>query len=216
MKLFIFYKSGKRETCHCANSVLRNNRGIALVMVLILSLIALAMMSGLIYMVTSGTQVSGIGKRYSTTLEAGKGSIDIAYQVFSTKGDSEKTAQLTFFSLTASTACLIDKLNNATDDWDAACDSSLTITPGTASTYDMFFDLGTSPDPVYAVYAKIVDTVVGNSGADEGLIKTGVVASNPGEVAVMHIPYLYTVEIDAENAGNPSLERARLSALCQY
>ena len=50
---------------------LRNDRGIALVMVLVLSGIALAIMAGLIYMATSGTQVSGLQKRYKTALEGG-------------------------------------------------------------------------------------------------------------------------------------------------
>ena len=49
-------------------------------------------------------------------------------------------------------------------------DSSSDDRPGDPRRYDMRIDLG-----AYRVYTKIVDTVDGNSGADEGLLKTGVV-----------------------------------------
>jgi hypothetical protein len=171
-------------------------------------------MSGLIYMVTSGTQVSSIEKRYNTALEAGKSSRDITYQFLSARGNpfSVAEAALLNFSITASSSCQTDKLNKATVNW-AGCNSSLTITPGTTSTYDMTFQLGNNP--TYSVYAKIVDTVEGNSGGDEGLVKSGVVMSNTGEVQVMSIPYLYTIEIEAENFANQS-ERSKLSVLYQY
>ena len=77
----------------------------------------------------------------------------------------------------------------------------------------MKFDLGTTT--TYRVYAKIVDTVEGNSGGDEGLVKGGVVLSSTGEVSVLSIPYLYTIELDAENPANP-YERAKFSIIYQY
>ncbi|RJQ49873.1 MAG: hypothetical protein C4538_01355 [Nitrospiraceae bacterium] len=201
--------------------ILRDNRGIALVMVLILSLISLVFMSGLIYMVTSGTQVSGIEKRYKTALEAGKSGRDIVYQVLSSRGEttSLKTdleSNSIPFAITAPGNCLTQKLNTATGDWDTSCSSSLNMvtypTPD-PSTYDMIFTLGSGP--AYSVYSKIVDTVLGNSGNDEELIKTGVVITNPGDVTVMNIPYLYTIEIDAKNINNP-IEQAKYSILYQY
>lgn len=202
------------DASRITHNTLRNEKGIALVMVLILSLISLAIMSGLIYMVTSGTQVSGIEKRYSTAFEAGKGGRDIAYQVVSARGNpfSAAEAAIVNFNITASALCLSNKLNLSTADW-GACDNSLSIIPGNVNTYDMTFQLGVNP--TYTVFTKIVDTVEGNSAPDTGLIKTGVVASNTGEVAVMPIAYLYTIEVDAENVNNPA-ERARLSVLYQY
>jgi hypothetical protein len=220
MKLFEIQKPKTDAFEFYTHSILSNNKGIALVMVLIISLISLVIMSGLIYMVTSGTQVSGLEKRYRTALEAGKGCIDIAYQVFSTRGANPFTvieAGSIDFNITASPACLSDKLNRSTVDWNAACDTSLNIITAPVAdpaTYDMTFQVaGTSLD--YSVYAKIVDTVEGNSSGDEGLNKTGVVISNSGEVSVMHIPYLYTVECASENTNNRT-ERTRISALCQY
>lgn len=218
--------------------VFSTEKGIALVMVLILSAIILAIMSGLVYMVISGTQISGIQKRYKTALEAGIGGADVAYQFIKLRGDTTSTdsfiATLGLNSrYTTPVTCtgtdisgkpftgLAAKLKTPTSSWSSDCSNSLTITPlncantTTTQNFDMCFTLGSSPFPTYTVYSKIVDTVEGNSGGDEGLIKTGVVVSNPGEVSVKSIPYLYTIEIDAENFSNPA-ERAKLSVLYQY
>jgi hypothetical protein len=92
----------------------------------------------------------------------------------------------------------------------AGLDTAITIDSGTPSTYDLRIDLGT-----YRVYTKIVDTVEGNSGADEGLVKTAVVNSGSGEVTVVSVPYLYTIEVLSQSQVNPT-ERSRLSVLYQY
>lgn len=193
-----------------------NERGIALVTVLVLSAISLAIMAGLIYLITVGTQIGGIEKRYKTALEAGIGGVDVTIDVIAKRGnnpfDTTVSSLLNFTRVNPS--CLIDKMNRATANWSNCPDinkaRSISINPSDNLTYDISFDLGS-----YRVYAKVVDTVEGNSGGDEGLIKGGVVESNPGEVAVMSIPYLYTVEILSQRIENPS-ERAKISVLYQY
>lgn len=226
-------------------SNLLNEKGIALVMVLVLAAISLAIMAALIYMLVGGTKTSGIQKRYKTALEAGIGGSEVIYQFISLRGES--AGQLAFInklnaaglslnaSVTTPTACtrstaaecsaialqdytcnpctgLEAKLKLPTSCWTTGCDSSLTITPGTASSYDMQFDLGTTT--TYRVYAKIVDTVYGTSGVGEVLITGGVVAEGPG-IEGGKFPFLYTIEIDAENPNNRD-ERAKLSVLYQY
>jgi hypothetical protein len=191
------------------SNALCNEKGIALAMILVLSVIVLAVMAGLVYMVTTSSQLSGMQKRYQTSLEAGKGGADVVYQLIVARADPG--IPLTNFLITATTACLADKLNKKTSSWDPACDKSMSID---SSSHDVHFDLGTSPN-VYRVYAKIVDTVEGNSGGDEGLLGKGVVNSGSGEVAVVSRPYLYTIEIESERTNNPS-ERAKLSILYQY
>jgi hypothetical protein len=196
------------------HSKIRNEKGIALVMVLVLSAIILVIMAGLIYMLTTGTQLSGMQKRYKTALEAGMGGTEVTYQLIAARGNPN--IPLTNFLITASNVggvdCLTPKLNQPTSSWPAACNNFLTIDPDTQSTYDMQFDVGTAP--TYRVYAKIADTVMGNSGGDEGLLKGGVVHST-GEINVASIPFLYTIEVDAQNQTNPA-ERAKLSILYQY
>ncbi len=192
-----------------------NEKGIALVMVLILSFIALAIMAGLIYMITSGTLISGLQKRYETAREAGIGGAEIVYQIIAARIDDPAQIETEFsflsnFDVTATQACINNKLLRATSDWPTDCDKSMTVG---ASSHDMYFEIGT--DPSYRVYSKIVDTVEGNSGGDEGLLGKGYVASGSGEVTVVHRPYLYTIEVQAENQANPS-ERAKLSILYQY
>jgi len=202
------------------NQDIFNEKGIALLMVLVLSAISLTIMAGLIYMITSGTQISGVQKRYKTALEAGTAGIGVTYQFIGRRGDPDIPNIAFSFSTAFSTACRANKLNNPTFisntyNWTACANqdqaTSMTIDPGTPSTFDMSFVLGT-----YTTYAKIVDTVEGNTGGDEeGLLKHGVVSAGSGEITVMSIPYLYTVEVQSENTTN-SAEKAKLSVLYQY
>jgi hypothetical protein len=236
-------KEGKKNSLSTTYCILSTEKGIALVMILILAAIALAIMAGLIYMITSSTQISGMQKRYKTALEAGVGGTDVAYQFISLRGNSIDTASLisTFNpinpAITTSSSCtgtdasgtffpggtslrgFEAKLRTPSTSWSSACDKdNMSITPSTTTSYDMRFDFGISPYPTYRVYAKIASTVEGNSAADKGLLGKGVVASSgsgSGEVTVMSVPYLYTVEMDAQNLANPS-ERAKLSILYQY
>jgi hypothetical protein len=194
-----------------------NEKGIALVMVLILSAIALAVMAALVYMLTSGTQISGMQKRYRTALEAGVGGADVTFQLITARGDPG--IPLDNFSITALSVggydCLTEKLNTSTAAWNPVCSSSLVIDPTDPATYDMSFELGTPGFPTYKIHTKIVDTVEGNSGGDFGLTKTAVVETGQGEITPMSIPYLYTIEIDSQNVANPT-ERAKYSILYQF
>ena len=196
-----------------------NEKGIALAMVLILAAIGLAVMAGLLYMLTLGTQISGMQKRYRTAATAGIGGVDITYQVIAARGDPTIPGIGFLINPNIGTDpggenCLIAKLNKPTSSW-GTCNSSLAIDPaGNNQSYDMTFTLpgaGTN----YTVYSKIVDTVEGNSGGDIGLTKGGVVNTNSGEVSLVSIPYLYTLELDVQNAANPA-ERAKFSVLYQY
>ena len=56
---------------------MKNEKGIALLTTLVLGFIALAFIGALLYMLTSGTQMSKSGKVYTTALEAAKGGADL-------------------------------------------------------------------------------------------------------------------------------------------
>jgi len=200
---------------------IKNENGIALVMILILSIICLAIIATLIYFVTQGTKISGMEKRYKTAIEASIGGANITYQLIGSRGDTSNPVHPANLGLTnlviTSAACVTAKLNTATSatNWADCSDynkaSSLTIDTSDPDTYDMSFVLGTNN-----VYAKIVDTVAGNSSGDLGLAKRWVVnPKNKGEIQVPHIPYLYTIEIQSENTAQPA-ERAKLSLLYAY
>ena len=214
-------KNRLRKKLSTTYYLLSTEKGIALVMVLILAAIALAIITGLIYMITSTTQISGMQKRYRTALEASIGGADVMYQLIAARGNPNINYISFAFSPTTPDACLTAKLNQTTDltKWAACADyakaTSSVIDPNDTNTYDFTFVLGSSPYPTYTSYAKIVSTVEGNSGGDEGLIGKGVVGSGSGEITVMSIPYMYTVEVSTQNTSNPS-EKAKLSILYQY
>src|SRR5574341_2459701 len=67
---------------------LGSERGIVLIVVIVLSAVALALMTALIYMITTGTQISGLQKNYKTALEAGVGGGDIFYQLIATRAET--------------------------------------------------------------------------------------------------------------------------------
>ncbi len=182
---------------------LRNEKGFALVFVLILAAIALVMTLSMLFMVSRGSYVSGQQKRYRTAVEAGRGGVDSMLQLVSNRG-----VAATY--MTVDNQAILDaKLNTPTSGW-IGLDNTVTINPVLPSTYDMRVDLG-----VYRVYSKIVDTVQGNSGSAEVLLNKGVVSLSPGEVVVVSIPYLYTIEILSQSSTN-STERAKFSVLYQY
>lgn len=197
---------------------LKNDKGIALVMVLVLSGIALAIMAGLIYMVTSGTQVSGLQKRYKTALECSTAGAEVVYATIGERG------QLSFPNLaityTSSLNCLASKLTLQTSsvNW-AGCTpfakaTSTTINPTDATTYDFLFNLGSDPYTC-RVNAKIVDTIEGNTAPDSGWIQGGVVWSK-SEFYPIPRPYYYSIEVHTEKQDQQTPERAKLSILYQH
>lgn len=212
----------------------KSEKGVVLVAVLVLSAVALAIMTALIYMITSGTQISGFQKRYKTSLEAARGGGDVLYQLIAVRGVTEDDTVFTnALSAAGLNLSIISALYSScagssggtvyTDPWAAKlmtpttswtnCNSNLTIDPGDSSTYDMMLQLGTAPK--YNFYAKIVRTIDGNSGGDTGLLKDGVVSSGTGQIEVTPMPYLYAMEVLASNSTNAA-ERAKFSILYQY
>lgn len=201
-------------------------RGAALILVLILTAIGLTFTATLLYMVTTGAQVTGGQKRYDSALQCAEAGVDVIRQVIDARGNpGVPFPPAMAFSLPSLNVggfdCLDNKLNNGTyqadgvtKNWNASCDETLNINAADATSYDMSFNCGVAPNAVYNVFAKIVDTVDGNSGANTGLVKTGVVVSNSGEIPVQSLPYLYTIEVAVQSA--TTNERARLSLLHQF
>ena len=183
----------------------RNEKGVVLIFVLLLALVGIITTAGLMHMLARSGFVSGHQMRYSTALEAGRGGVEATLQVVADRGLD--TMGLTNLVLGAD---LGTKLINPTGSWGVGVDSASAINPVVITSYDIRFDLGD-----YRIYSKIVDTVDGNSGADTGLLKAGVVNAGSGEVTVMNVPYLYTIEELTETTGKAS-ERAKLSVLYQY
>ncbi len=219
-------------------SILRSEKGLALVTVLILSLITLAIISTLIYMVIQGTRVSGFYKRYETAREAAIGGAEIGGDLVLNRG-AMSIAGLTLLSSSTGAGgfigcdcgdpddpddnqdtlgvrtCLCDKLCDSTANWPGAC--SITLNP--MDSPDLEFNLaGININTNYLVSVKIVDTIQGNSDVSLSggqLGGTAVVSSSSSVIPAPPMPYLLRVEINSEDTIN-QLERARLSALYAY
>jgi hypothetical protein len=182
---------------------LRCENGAALILVLLLTVVALIAAAAMLYMVARGGNIFGQQKRYKSAVQAAKGGAELTFQVIGERGLIPSPGTWIGPNLTA-------KLTSGTSTWASTFDNSVTIIPGNTATYDATFDLGD-----YRVYAKVVDTVVGNSGPSTGLLNTGVVNTGSGEVIVVSMPFLYTIEEVAENPTNPS-ERVKYTILYQY
>lgn len=216
----------------------QNEKGIALVMVLVISLMALAMVSALLYMLTQGTTISGSQKFYRTAEEASYGGVEVATQYLGTMG----SLNVLGMAFTASCNCndpyihndnidmmtgartdRCDKLCNPTSQWPVAYDESVTagmqISLDATVSPDMTFTLGVAPQS-FDVFVKIVDTVQGNSEAS-GIVTSGtlggagVVASTTGIVSSPLIPYLYRLEVQSQ-ATNNAREQSKTSVLYAY
>jgi len=193
-----------------------NEKGIALVMVLILSLISLAIVSALLFMITQGTQLSGSQRFYRTAEEASLGGTEIATEFIMNRGVAPALPGILTGTGagTSSALCLTQKLTLSRAAWANCAAADMTLNAATNS--DMRFDLGP-----YRVFTKIVDTVEGNSDV-AGLVTgggelggAGVVAANSGMVSPPHIPYLYRMEVEAAASAN-ARERSRMSVLYAF
>ncbi|KKM61676.1 hypothetical protein LCGC14_1529360 [marine sediment metagenome] len=200
----------------------KNQDGVALMMTLMVSAIALAVMASLMYIMVSGTRISGLNKRFTTALEAGRGGQAVVLEYIGTRGlpDADFMNAISFDSSGTSDTCLDDKLNKATAKWDAACDPLVTIDTSDDQTYDYKFELA-----AYTIYTKIVNTIEGNTsagGRSQQWVTTGVVtaggggAGGGGSIEVVPVPYLYTIELDARKGTRADAEKAKLSVLYQY
>ena len=213
--------------------LIRAEKGLALVTVLVLSLICLSVISALLYMVTQGTRFSGFYKRYETAREAALGGAELGTDLIldrgalSIPGLAMASSSGSFTSCDCGDpddpndnrdnfgagvrTCMCDKLCDATADWPGC---SMTLDP--TDTPDLWFDL-TGINTTYRVSVKIVDTIRGNSDlSGEELGGTGVVSATTGLITAPPMPYLYRVEINSEDNTGTLEERARLSALYAF
>lgn len=211
-----------------------SERGAVLIVVVVLSAIALAVATSLLYMITAGTKISGMERRYRTARDASYGSVEVLGQMIFTKQTNTDPSFLNPLNPTypadtsgcqgtagASTATgLRAKILTDSSTWTAVCNPVGMINPDVLNSYDFSFDIGTSP--VYRVYARIVNTIRGNTmggyaGQEVGstLDTHQGVVSMQTELPVENIPFSYLIEIDTRNLSDKN-ERSRLSVFYHY
>jgi hypothetical protein len=216
--------------------LLANQKGIALVTALMLTLISLTIVMYLMYMITAGVKMSGANKRYKTAQEAAYGSTDIVlrdvipilFNNMTGAGWSPRTnlgasGFASFLNIESSTDdCLKEKLTRPASKWSSTC-SSL---PDAKTAYDIKLNLNSNADP-FSVYTKIVETMCSDpkpypvgkcTGSDLSGVHLDCAAGTTGGcggVSVQHLPATYRIEVQGERSTNP-LEKSKLSILYAY
>jgi hypothetical protein len=202
---------------------IRNERGIALMTALLLTLISLGIVMAVLYYIIQGMQVSASHRRYKGALEASYGGIDvftkeIIPQFLGVKNPAGLENVFAGFSPTFSQySCLSSKLTNAPSGWSPKCGPNPTSVEPTVSPDAIFKLKGQDLQPNFNVYAKVVDTQKGNSdmSGNEALDTGAGVAYGSSAVSPMHVPATYRIEAQAQRETNP-LEKAKLSVLYAY
>lgn len=200
---------------------LTKQKGIAIVTVLAVITIVSILVTVVLYFVFRGTEISGLQKRYETAREASYGAIDVVINEIIPKAISGTSLsniisdfQNTTARVTAGTAdtCFNSKLLSSTEDWEG-CNSDSDI----KKSFDIRFRLsGQASGVAYDVYTKIVDTVRGNTDTSGVSLEGGGVAEQTsGIVTVQHLPYMYKIDVQGENAVSPN-ERANIEVLYAY
>ena len=194
-------------------AILGNERGIALVMALILGLIGMLMIASLLYMAGTGIWTGGSKKRYQTALQASYGGINFFTKeiIQNGMGGTTLSSMGTYngiFTPMVSDANFTKKLTtsgNVSDGIYPADNPDATLT--------LAF---TAPTPNITVNSAILSTAIGNSGTSSNvLVGGGVVNNASGTVTPQPIPYLFKIGIQGQSTLNP-MENARLSGIYAY
>lgn len=224
-------------------SPVKNERGVALVTALMLTMISLGIIMALMYIVMQSTKMSSMSKFYKNSLEASYGGVegvakDIIPHVFANISSTSLAIMKTKYSNVAldfhvTDTCMKQKLTQPPDKWTACtADQRSDVVNFVKFAPDLTFVLrGLPGQPGYKVFSKIVDTTLGNTDAAAGksaekLKETFLIAGASGVsygsqgqggsiVAVKHIPYLFKFEVQGERETNAK-ERANLSVLYAY
>jgi len=204
---------------------IHNEDGIALVTALMFTLICLGMVAALMQMLLLQTKLSGSQKNYRNSLEASYGGTELITREFIPK---------LFTNYSSGIGPLLTAYNNGgIGDIDLVVNSALEtklITPTGSwdATLSKTLDAKDAPDLQFSlksivsggnfkVYAKIVDTVEGNSdttGVDYLDSGAGVAGAGAG-ISPKHNPVLYSIEVRGERETNAK-EKALLSVLYAY
>jgi hypothetical protein len=202
-----------------------NNKGMALITALMMTMIILVIIMGIMYVVTQSSKMSSAQKVYRNVTEATYGGADIAMQVVipqlfqnmtSTTLTTLKSTYSTIGMQTSASACLQQKMKTPTSKW-TTCPAITTINPKVSP--DLTFKLTGTMNQDFNIYAKIVDTVQGvafTPGTTGGniLIGSSVAESSAGAtIALQH--YIYTIEVAGESSKNPAV-KSSISVLYEY
>jgi hypothetical protein len=203
-------------------NVARDERGIALVTALLLTMISLAMTISLLYMISAGITTTGSIKRYRTAVEAAYGGTELItkdmipfilqnYSSATLIGSLQSTYSNASAVVSATQQCLQAKITKSTANWPATC--SNTLNP--MSKTDITITLPGANNQPFNVYAKIVDTVAGNTDLSGVQLLGGGVTASQSFITPQPMPFVYRIEVQGQRQNNP-LEKSDVSVLYAY
>jgi len=215
--------------------MIRNEKGIALVTTLMLTLIGLGIILCLLYMITGSTRISGANKRYSTVLDATYGGAEIvvkdmvpyilrsfAFSAYSSN-NSVNSAFITALKndynaigpTVSNLSCLRAKISGETSTWSGSCGADATGSLPPVSAPDISFSLPGTGGNTYMVFAKIISTKTGNTSMSGMALEGSSVSEGSSTITPQHMPYLYTIETQGRRVGDTSAT-AHLEVLYAY
>lgn len=203
-------------------NILLKNDGIALVTSLMMTLISLTIIMAVMYMISQNiTRSSGI-KTYKTALAASYGGSQMiikeivpqllkSYSNVDFITDIQNSFSLINLTVNTTNACIQDKLTKKSSDWHIDCSKTF----GIKDAPDFSFSLQAAGGQSYAIYTKVVDTVIGNTDTSGLQLEGAGVAETTSVLSPKHVPYVYRVEIQGERSV-AAVERAQLTVLYAY
>jgi len=144
--------------------ILKSNKGIALILALILGLVSIAFLAGIFLMISTGARMSGIERSYTAAVEAARGGATLTCRYLRrgiTNSQLAKAAEEGW--LTVDWDCLQVKRSKATAEWASwGCDCDETDdtsceTDDTLSSIKDYNDLEMTVG-TYRLYSKVIDT----------------------------------------------------------
>jgi hypothetical protein len=207
-----------------------NKAGVALVLVLMIVVISAGLLSAIMYYALSGSEISGLQRKYETSKEASLGAIDILtkelipmvlrQQAMGLSGVAAALTQGTGIvnSIAANSTrdtCFRNKLTLPSASWGGGtCDTNVDPTINPDITFRLLSASGSNRP--FVVEMKIIDTSIGNSNLSGiNLEGGGVVESGLGMITARHFPYLYTITSEGKPV-NSTTERANFEILYAY
>ncbi|HEX2965892.1 MAG TPA: hypothetical protein VHO84_08905 [Syntrophorhabdaceae bacterium] len=214
--------------------LLTDKSGVALVLVLMIVVISAGLLSVIMYFALSGSEISGLQRKYETSKEASLGAIDIFTKEIIPKTLQQPTGGLSLVAAAlnqgsgivnaissdaSQNSCFRSKLTSSklsTGIW-ANCtadDSSADANLKPDITFKLMSASGSAKP--FEVKTKIIDTIAGNSNLSGVLLSgAGVVESGMGTITTMHFPYFYTIQVEGKPL-NSTTERANFEVLYAY
>jgi Tfp pilus assembly protein PilE len=200
-----------------------NNKGIALITALMMTLITLVIILGIMTLIANNTKATASHKAYRNATEAAYGGADLVMQdilprLFQNISTGTLRSDYSSMHMLFSTpGCLHTKLNNPVSAWGASCSSSA-ATPDPKSSPDMKFDVSGDAGQSYTVYSKIIDTSPGVQyplAPTGGQLLGGGVTESSGPTTTNLAHFVYRIEVTGERTVNAA-EKSNLSVLYEY